>query len=369
METQKQRFVTVGGKRFHYIWLRDNCLCPQCRHPTSFQKLYDMSDRTSPPEPLSVEEQDGELRITWNEDPAHLSKFPVSWLLSHAYDNRDDYIKVEQEIEDSRKEILWDKTWIEEHLSLLSEVLTFDSNLWLERIYTLGFAVLRNIDFNDLESTLSSIGPIYKSDHGLFSTIKAQAKSNDLGLTGHALSLHTDYPYWHTPNLLSCLYCAKNEALGGESVMVDGFRVATDFRQEHPHLFNILSQTPIQFQQFYTQWQYYYCRTQPILELDKFGKLARINFAHSHSYNWKLPFDQMEQFYAAYTTFFQYLKNPVYQYCFRLKPRELLLMNNARILHGRQAFEGNRHMEVACISWDFLNARERFHQNKHLYIG
>ena len=77
----------------------------------------------------------------------------------------------------------------------------------------------------------------------------------------------------------------------------------------------------------------------------------------------------MEEFYAAYKSFFAHFKNPVYQYCFRLKPRELLLMNNARILHGRQTFKGNRHMEVACISWDFLNARERFHQNKHLYIG
>ncbi len=35
---QSGNYITVNGKRFHHIWLRDNCLCPECRHPTSFQK-------------------------------------------------------------------------------------------------------------------------------------------------------------------------------------------------------------------------------------------------------------------------------------------------------------------------------------------
>lgn len=60
-------FLTVGGKRFHYIWLRDNCFCPECRRPNTLRKVYDISDCTSHPEPLLVEEQDSELTILWNE--------------------------------------------------------------------------------------------------------------------------------------------------------------------------------------------------------------------------------------------------------------------------------------------------------------
>ncbi|NEQ05234.1 MAG: DUF971 domain-containing protein [Moorea sp. SIO4E2] len=365
----KESFLTVAGKRFHYIWLRDNCLCPQCSHPTSFQKLYEISG-TSTPEPLSWEEKDGELRITWKEDPAHVSIFPISWLLAHAYDDESEAGSANQQPESDphNQEILWDKAWIEANISGLQEALSSDPELWLNQLLTVGFTVLHNIEFKDLQPMLESIGPIYKSDYGLFAPSKTTKEGKDLAETGNGMSLHTDYTYWHTPPLLSCLYCVENDASGGESLITDGFRVVDDFRQQHPDHFQLLTQTPIQFKQVYTEWQYFYSRTQPILELDDSGKVTRINFANSHSYSWKLPFDQMEAFYAAYTTFFLYLKNPVYQYCFRLQPGDLLLMNDSRIMHGRKAFAGNRHLEIACISWDFLEARQRFHQYKHLYV-
>ncbi len=94
-------FLEVQGKRFHYIWLRQNCLSPECRHPTSFQGLFDISDLPSPPEPLSVEEKNGEIEIIWKEDPPHKSIFPVSWLLNHAYDPSPQ--------QPEEQEILWDR--------------------------------------------------------------------------------------------------------------------------------------------------------------------------------------------------------------------------------------------------------------------
>jgi len=362
----KKSFLKVQGKRFHYIWLRDNCLCSECRHPTSFQKLYEMSDNSFP-EPLSWSEQDGELSITWKEDPPHLSTFSVSWLLSHAYDDASEEDSLNSKSESDSQEMLWDKAWIEANISGLQEALVSDPELWVNQLFKVGFTLLHNIAFEDLQSQLESIGPIYKSDYGLFAPSKTTTEGKDLAETGNEMSLHTDYTYWHTPPLMTSLYCVANDAAGGDSIIVDGFRVVNDFRQQYPDYFQLLTQTPVQFKQVYTEWQYSYSRTQPILELDEFGHIARINFANSHSYNWQLPFDQMEKFYAAYTAFFLLLKNPVYQYCFRLEPGDLLLMNDSRIMHGRKAFTGNRHLEIACISWDFLKARERFRQNKHFY--
>lgn len=365
----KESFLKVGSKRFHYIWLRDNCLCPQCSHPTSFQKLYELSSTLSP-EPLSWQEEDGELRITWKEDPPHQSIFPISWLLAHAYDQESEITSINQqpEFDSYSQEILWDKAWIETNISQLQEALVSESDLWLNQLFTVGFTVLHNIEFKDLQPMLESIGPIYNSDYGLFAPSKTTKEGKDLAETGKAMSFHTDYTYWHTPPLLTSLYCVENDASGGESLIIDGFRVVEDFRQQYPSYFHILTQTPIQFKQVYTQWQYSYCRTQPILELDNSGKVTRINFANSHSYSLNLPFDQMEEFYAAYTTFFSYLKDPVYQYCFSLNPGDLLLMNDSRIMHGRKAFVGSRHLEIGCISWDFVQARRRFYQNQHLYV-
>jgi len=359
----KKSFLTVAGKRFHYIWLRDNCLCPECRHPTSFQKLYEMSD-TSTPKPLSWSQQDGELKITWEGDPPHFSTFPIDWLLSNAYDEESEEDRVEQQLKSEihSQEMLWDKAWIEANISELQQALASNSELWLEQLFTVGFTLLHNIEIKDLQSRLESIGPIYKSDYGLFAPSKTTNEGKDLAETGNEMSLHTDYTYWHTPPLMTSLYCVENDASGGDSVLVDGFRVVNDFRQQYPAYFQILTQTPVEFKQVYIQWQYSYSRTQPILELDSSGRISRINFANSHSYNWNLPFDKMEEFYAAYTTFFLHLKNPVYQHCFRLEPGDLLLMNDSRIMHGRKAFTGNRHLEIACVSWDFLKARQRFNQ-------
>ncbi|NEQ66616.1 MAG: DUF971 domain-containing protein, partial [Symploca sp. SIO2D2] len=79
---QGERLITVNGKHFHYSWLRDNCLCPECRDPNSFQKIYDISEAQSPPEPLSVVEEEDTLTITWKEQPIHQSIFPLSWLIA-----------------------------------------------------------------------------------------------------------------------------------------------------------------------------------------------------------------------------------------------------------------------------------------------
>jgi hypothetical protein len=86
--------------------LRDNCLSSQCRHPTSFEKIYDISEVIEPPKPLKVQLTDNELIIDWDENPAHRSFFLVPWLMSHAYDGN-------QETQPISENILWDKAWLD----------------------------------------------------------------------------------------------------------------------------------------------------------------------------------------------------------------------------------------------------------------
>lgn len=83
-------------------------------------------------------------------------------------------------------------------------------------------------------------------------------------------------------------------------------------------------------------------------------------------------FLQMEEFYQAYATFFKYLKNPDYQYCFRLEKGDCLLMNNNRILHGRKSFDlssGSRLLRVGYLVWDHITGRDNFEQYKDLYLS
>lgn len=359
------RFVKIAGKRFHYIWLYDHCLCPRCHHPSSFQKINDLSDRSIFPKSKSVQINDQQLIIDWDEDTPHRSIFPLSWLLSHAYDHQP-----KQEFE--QEKIFWDRRWLEANPPEFSEFGINNFESWFKQLNTLGFTIIRNIDWSDLDAFVDSIGPIYYlAQYGRYSTVKAIPKGQDLSLSaeGHGLSPHTDLTFIPTTQIIQLLYCVENEASGGESMVLDGFRIAQDFRQDHPQYFEILSQTPVKFWQLYQDWNYYVSHTTPIIKLNETGTVTNIFFSHKNL-GLDLPFEQVENFYEAYYAFFRYLENPAYQYCFRLQAGDCLLVQNFRILHGRKAFKpgsGSRHLEVAYMDWIYFTGKRDFYKVKHLY--
>ncbi len=128
---ENNSFITVEGKRFHYIWLRDNCLSPKCYHPSSFQKMFDISELKTQPKPLNIELKDENLIIDWDEDPPHQSIFPISWLMSHANDGK-------QEAKPTREKILWDKSWLDAHQPEFVDAQSGDSTTWRNQLSSLG---------------------------------------------------------------------------------------------------------------------------------------------------------------------------------------------------------------------------------------
>jgi gamma-butyrobetaine dioxygenase len=354
------RYVAVNGKRFHYIWLRDHCLC--CRHPKALQKKHDISDFPRTPKPLSIKLQNDNLIIDWEEQPSHQSIFPISWLLSRAYD-----LQATQNPESHRQTILWDNVWLEQNSPHWNDFDACDSELWMNQLETLGFTLLRNLPWENLDSFVSSIGPVYHlAGNGLYSTIKVmeKAKANDLAKSDRALLPHTDVTYMSAPLLVQLLYCVENSASGGESILVDGFRVIRDMQKDYPQHIETLSQNEVKFYHLFPLelGKYFVSYKTPIVELDKAGELRSIHCSHKN-FVCDLPFDKVEKIYEAYQNLFCYLKNTTYQYCFRMQPGDCLLIQNFRILHGRQAFDssaGSRHLEIAYIPWDYFAGRRAF---------
>ena len=368
------RFLTVSDQRFHYIWLRDHCLCPQCHHASSFQKIYDISDRLEPPKPKSASVEDDQLIIEWDENPVHRSVFPLSWLLSYAYDGPGDENGPlpQPTLPPPNDKILWDRAWLEAHPQQWPQFGSCPFESWIDQLDTLGFTIVRNLPWAELDAFISEIGPIYPlAQYGRYATVKAIPNGQDLSLSdaGDALPPHTDLSFIPAPRVVQLLYCVENQASGGESLLVDGYRVARDFRADHPHYFRILSETPVQFRQFYQQWDYFVSRTTPILQLDAQGDVTDIYFSHKN-FGLALPFEQVEGFYDAYCEFARYLKNPVYQYWFRMQPGDCQIIQNFRVLHGRNAFvssSGPRHLEIAYMEWMYYAGRRDFDLVKPLY--
>src|SRR5207237_1430747 len=76
-------FITVDGRRFHHVWLRDNCPCAVCRDPSSYQKIHDPCERAAIP--AAIELGPDRLEVTWSDDPRPHS-IRRAWLIANAYD-------------------------------------------------------------------------------------------------------------------------------------------------------------------------------------------------------------------------------------------------------------------------------------------
>src|SRR6267154_249317 len=72
------RWWSGGAARLPFIWLRDNCRCPACRHANG-QKLLDPLDIPDGIAPVRVAlSPDGAVALSWND--GHDSSFAASWL-------------------------------------------------------------------------------------------------------------------------------------------------------------------------------------------------------------------------------------------------------------------------------------------------
>ena len=65
---------------FHYLWLRDNCFCPRCRHPQTLERTVDLVALPGEIRPAAaIVTQSGALQITWQGD-GHVSAYEHGWL-------------------------------------------------------------------------------------------------------------------------------------------------------------------------------------------------------------------------------------------------------------------------------------------------
>jgi gamma-butyrobetaine dioxygenase len=347
-------FLTVDGYRFHHIWLRDNCPCAACRDPSSYQKIHDPCERTAVPG--SIELLDDALVVTWSDDPLP-HRIGRGWLRANAYDRpRDGTVNEER--------LIWDRKILVASSPATHDAGELNAAAWTDDMVKWGFVRLGNLPRSELERFVASIGPIshYISPEP-FISIKVVPGGEDIGLTSHALSPHSDLSYMpHMHPLIVGLYCMENNAPGGESIVVDGYRVAAVLAREAPDDFAQLCRTPVTFRQFDPAAAYHFTRTTPILRCNAKGTVTGVTFSHKN-FSVDLPFAEMAPFYRAYAGLLARLKDPAYQHVFKLEPGQLLLVENDRVLHGRHAFDpraGSRHFEAFHVSWDYLAGRRDF---------
>lgn len=90
------------------------------------------------------------------------------------------------------------------------------------------------------------------------------------------------------------------------------------------------------------------------------GGLERINYSQpQRDSHLPIPLNEVEDWYRALHRFCRTAYRSDHLYQFKLNPGEILAFNNIRILHGRTAFKGQRHVEGAYLDWDEVRSRIR----------
>jgi gamma-butyrobetaine dioxygenase len=345
--------------RFPAMWLRDNCPCPQCRHPQALERTYLFIEHPQPRIGGAGLDASGALELQFVQgDATHVSRFAHGWLRAHC-------CSPDALAERAEPPLPWDAT-IRAALPTVtwSDYMQGGDGMraWIRAIRREGIVLMRGVPQQPgaLVEVARRIGPIRPSNFGEYYDVVSVANPNASADTAMGLELHTDLANWRFPPDVQLLCCVKNSVRGGESRFADGLRVTQDLRAADPRAFGLLSTHEMEFR-FHDAT----CdirASAPAIELDRAGRFRRLRFNNWLRATLSLAEPMIEPVYAALGTLWCMLRDPRYHLELRLEAGELIAYDNNRVLHGRNAFDaasGERHLQGCYLNHEDLMSRLR----------
>ena len=364
--------VTNGGivirwsdgdrSRFNSLWLRDNC--PSGGDKSTAFRSFSVVDLN--PDLWVIEafrNDDGDLEVEFSD--GHESVFDFDWLLEHSHEAHDRRGKP-QLISHFRAGHSFERFELPEpgssqHCDLLESI-----SRW-------GAAIVSGIDGDEsgTEAVASLLGRVRETDFGRLFDIVVEPDVWTLSQSGMALDPHTDDPYRYTPSGASILHCVEASTSGGDTLLVDGFAIASDLRDDDPDAFDLLVETSVPFVRHRTESvdqgeDVHLLAHGPIISVDRDYEISGIRF-HERS---MAPLDidpgAVGEYYRALITFATEVNSPGRAVQFRLEPGEAIVYDNQRVLHGRTSFgqspddeQARRHVRLCTIDRDQFHSRLR----------
>lgn len=241
------------------------------------------------------------------------------------------------------------------------EVMSGDEGVvaWLRLVARYGFCVVTGTPPTAAatEALLARVAYLRTTIFGGFWEFTADLQKADTAYTDLELRPHTDGTYSHDAPGLQLLHCLQFDGSGGESTMVDGFRLARELREQAPALHAVLSSVAVPGQ--YVGDGSHLMAARPVLRHDHTGELVQVSFNNGDRAPFLLPHDEMVTLYEALTAFDRMANDPAFQWRHVLRPGEALLFDNWRVLHGRTAYTGVRRMCGAYLNHEDLESRLR----------
>jgi gamma-butyrobetaine dioxygenase len=344
--------LDAGPSRFHYVWLRDNCWCDECRVVQSGERRLVTASIPDDLKALDASTDDTALNVQWSD--GHHSRYDLGWLAAHDYSR--------SPVAAEPRRTLWDASISGiprfRHDALVAD--RAEQIAFLEAVQEYGAALVSGLPSVDheVERFAERIGHVRETAFERVHNVRNDPTGYNVAHTALELKPHSDMPSYHWPPSIQLLHFLVNEADGGESTLVDGWRVLADLRATQPDAFDVLTRVPVTFQLFSEDEDTR--ATSPIVQLDPLGRVTTFRFSNQLALPVRAEFDLVQPFYDAYRTLGRMLDSPTYKHAFATETGDLLTVHGHRVLHGRMAFDpesGPRHLQDVYMEYDDLMAR------------
>jgi len=341
-------FYNKKNIEIHPLWLRERVTNPELLDRNNGQRLYEPSELKNN---LKIKEaliKKNSLKVKFSDGVE--SKYYINDIVKEFNKSK------------NKKIILWDNN-IKRIPSFKFHIKMFEKKLglnFMKSFYKFGFAIAKKTPNkkNFIIKFANLIGSVRSTNFGILFNVKSVRKATDLAYTSHALSAHTDNPYRMPIPGIQLLHCIKNDSVGGHSTLTDGFKVAEYIRKKYPKMFKTLTSVKLRFT--YMDKNNYLENWGKIIELDENDKIKRIRLSPRLDYVPILSKDKLSKFYKARTLFITLCNSKRFMIEFKLKPGDLLVMDNYRTLHGRTSYNmsiGERHLQGCYIDHDSAGSK------------
>ena len=349
--------ITGNGEvEFDYFWLRDNARDPISFDSRSYQReLFTCEvDPAIRPVEANLEVDGSALQIRW-PDLDDVVCYDDAFLSAYA---------VPHDTLAMPTPVIWDASSIDDASLRISHAEVMRDNGaggMLDIIAKNGFAIVTDMPRSKpaVAEIVDRVGYVRHTIFGGLWEFEANETMADSAYTPKELRPHTDGTYSHDAPGLQMLLCVDYDATGGESIMVDGFRIAEELRRTAPQIHADLERIGVTG--IYKGDGVVLRARRPILRNDETGKLVQVSFNNYDRDTVKLPQDDMRALYAGIRAFDKLANDPAFQWRYTLQPGDMLVFDNWRVLHGRGPFQGRRKMAGAYVNREDFESAVRTH--------
>ncbi|XP_063855501.1 gamma-butyrobetaine dioxygenase-like [Scylla paramamosain] len=347
------RWEDSSVESYPYIWLRDNCQCPNCYHPFSQARRVMLKDLDLSVACVDVKVSNaGEgVKMLWAD--GHQGTYDAHWLQERAFrgpkpEPRDRECRLRQQL------VLHD-----DHA-----LLTF-----LESMEVMGVAVVSDVpcEKDQIYSFAKRIGRLKSTPYGETFNMQTRMNPNNLAFTDDCLDMHTDLPCLAAKPEIQMLHVIKEfPGEGGETMLSDGFTAASKLKKNHPEYFDMLAKTLVDFVDVGIEdgVKFHICWRAPVIDLDVGGSIRTVNW-HQMSRDSRFQVSSSEaavKWYSAAFAFRDLLYDADNLVELKLQSGDMIVFDNLRVMHGRQEFcadQGERWLQGGYLEGDSLRSLRR----------